>query len=142
MKIKVLNSNCHPFRAHEGDAGMDLKANISEPVEILPGAIMTIPLGVAIEIPAGWVGDLRPRSGLAKNRNLAPVYGTIDAGYRGEIMAGLLNHGRRLQRVQPYERIAQLVIVRCNTEWDEIGEDVELSGSERGEDGFGSTGRF
>lgn len=142
MKIKVLNPDCQPFRAHEGDAGLDLKANIPEPVQILPGAIQTIPLGVAIEIPVGWVGDLRPRSGLAKNRNLAPVYGTIDAGYRGEIMAGMLNHGPRVQHIQPHERIAQLVIVRCNTEWDEIGEDVELSCSERGDAGFGSTGRF
>ena len=141
MKIKVLDPKCEPYKAHDSDAGIDLRAKINIQKLIHPGSTIKIPLGIAIQIPQGWVGDLRPRSGLAE-KGISPVYGTIDAGYRGELHAALLNHSNGVEAIEPYERIAQLVVVRCRTDWNKVGKDVNLMPSQRGDQGFGSTGRF
>jgi dUTP pyrophosphatase len=128
-----------PARAYEGDAGLDLHA--LEPIVLGPGERASIPTGVAVEIPEGCAGLVLPRSGLAARHGIALVNapGLIDSGYRGEIRVLLLN----TDRVHPYDlapgdRIAQLLVIR-----HEIATAVEvdeLTGSERGTGGFGSSG--
>jgi dUTP pyrophosphatase len=128
-----------PARAYEGDAGLDLHA--LQPIVLGPGERASIPTGVAVEIPEGCAGLVLPRSGLAARHGIALVNapGLIDSGYRGEIRVLLLN----TDRVHPYDlapgdRIAQLLVIR-----HEIATAVEvdeLTGSERGTGGFGSSG--
>ena len=108
---------------------------------ILPaGGWAAVPTGLAVEIPAGCEGQVRPRSGLAAKHGIALLNapGTIDPGYRGEIRVLLINHGAQDFRISPGDRIAQLVLaqyVAAEWEWAD-----DLSGSERGDGGFGSTG--
>jgi len=129
-----------PTRAHEGDAGLDLYA--VEPAHIGPGERWSVPTGVAVEIPQGFAGMVLPRSGLAREHGIALVNspGLIDCGYRGEIRVLLLNTDpAEVYRVEPGDRIAQLVVVEVATP-----EPVEVSGladSSRGDGGFGSSGR-
>jgi dUTP pyrophosphatase len=120
------------------DAGMDLHA-VEETV-LLPGIARLVATGLTLEIPPGFEGQVRPRSGLALKHNItvpnAP--GTIDPGYRGEVRVILLNLGQSPYTIHREDRIAQLVISRYEAaEWDE----GSLAGSERGEGGFGSSGR-
>lgn len=142
LKIKLLNEFATiPTRATDGDAGLDLYA--SEIVDVCLGQVTKVPTGIAVEIPHGYVGLVHPRSGLAAKHGITVVNapGTIDAGYRGEVVVLLskLDHqnGYGL-RIFPGERIAQLVIQRV--ELPEIEVVDELSDSVRGEAGFGSTG--
>ena len=129
-----------PTRAHEGDAGLDLYA--SEAAHIGPGERWQVATGVAVEIPEGHAGLVVPRSGLAKRNGISVVNapGLIDAGYRGELKVLLLNNDpAEVFRIVPGDRIAQLVVTPVV-----IAEPTEaetLSVSERGEGGFGSTGR-
>ena len=129
-----------PTRAHEGDAGLDLYA--SEAAHIGPGERWQVATGVAVEIPEGHAGLVVPRSGLAKRNGISVVNapGLIDAGYRGELKVLLLNNDpAEVFRITPGDRIAQLVVSPVV-----IAEPTEaetLSVSERGEGGFGSTGR-
>ncbi len=129
-----------PTRAHEGDAGLDLYA--CEAAHIGPGERWSVGTGIAVELPAGHAGLVLPRSGLAKQHGIALVNspGLIDAGYRGEIRVLLLNTDpAETFRVQPGERIAQLVVAPIA-----IAEPVEtesLAESVRGDGGFGSSGR-
>jgi len=129
-----------PTRAHEGDAGLDLYA--SEAAHIGPGERWQVATGVAVEIPEGHAGLVVPRSGLAKRNGISVVNapGLIDAGYRGELKVLLLNNDpAEVFRIVPGDRIAQLVVSPVV-----IAEPTEaetLSVSERGEGGFGSTGR-
>lgn len=140
MKIKLFDKNCIPFKRYTGDAGWDLKARIPQKLVLYPLKPVTVPTGVAVEIPFGYVGDIRPRSGLAK-KGVTVQYGTIDATYRGEIEVTLINLSDTVIVVEPYERIAQLVVTPILD--NELLEVVEsLSETERGADGFGSTGRF
>ena len=121
------------------DAGMDLHA--LRRVEIAAGEWAGIATGLAIELPPGLEGQVRPRSGLAERYGLTLLNtpGTIDPGYRGEIRVLLINHGRESYTVEPGDRIAQLVIAAyAEIEWN-VSED--LAGSNRGIDGFGSTGQ-
>jgi dUTP pyrophosphatase len=122
-------------------AGLDLAAALEAPVTLAPGDRASIPTGLAVAIPAGFEGQVRPRSGLARNRGitLANSLGTIDADYRGEVSILLINHGREPYTVEPGERIAQLVIAPVVQA--ELVELDELPPTERGEGGFGSTGR-
>jgi dUTP pyrophosphatase len=129
-----------PAYAHgsDEDAGMDLHA-VEEAV-LEPGRARLVATGLTVEIPPGFEGQVRPRSGLALKHNItvpnAP--GTIDPGYRGEVRVILLNLGASAYTVHAGDRIAQLVISRYEpVEWDE----GELAGSERGAGGFGSSGR-
>ncbi|HTR50912.1 MAG TPA: dUTP diphosphatase [Kofleriaceae bacterium] len=125
----------------EHASGVDLHAAIATPVIIAPGDAAMIATGIALAIPPGFEGQVRPRSGLASKHRVTVVNapGTIDADYRGECMVLLINHGREPFAVEPGHRIAQLVIaplVRA-----ELVEVDELPASERGAGGFGSTGR-
>lgn len=121
-------------------AGMDLCAALDEPIVLGPGERRLIPTGLAMAIPAGFEGQVRPRSGLALRCGLSMVNtpGTIDADYRGEIGVILINHGQEEVTIQGAERIAQLVIapvVRA-----QLHETTDLPESDRGEGGFGHTG--
>ena len=122
-----------------GSAGMDLRAD--EPVDLAPGERRLVPTGIAVAIPPGWEGQVRPRSGLALKMGvgLANAPGTIDSDYRGEVGVILVNWGQERVRLPRGERIAQLVLgpVRQGS----LVEVAELPGTGRGGGGFGSTGR-
>jgi dUTP pyrophosphatase len=141
MRIKRLHPDAMvPRYAHgpEEDAGMDLHS--VEAVTLAPGETKLVATGLAIELPAGYEAQIRPRSGLALKHSItlpnSPA--TIDPGYRGEIKVILLNLGREPFHILPGERIAQMVIARYEAvEWEE----GDLADSRRGEGGFGSSGR-
>jgi dUTP pyrophosphatase len=122
-------------------AGMDLVAAVLDPVEIAPGAIVAVPTGIRIEIPPGYEGQVRPRSGLAARHGIgipnAP--GTIDADYRGEVQVLLVNLGGEPYTVHRGDRIAQLVLSAVVRASIEIA--AELTETARGAGGFGHTGR-
>ena len=129
-----------PVRAHAGDAGLDLHA--LEPCELAPGERASVRTGIAVEIPSGHAGLVMPRSGLAAKHGVALVNspGLIDAGYRGELRVLLLNTDRAATvSLAAGERIAQLVLIEVPT--PVVTEVSELSDSDRGERGFGSSGR-
>jgi dUTP pyrophosphatase len=118
------------------DAGMDLRA--VESVVLSPGVAQGVPTGIAIELPAGYEAQVRPRSGMALKHSLTVNFGTIDPGYRGEIRVIMFNLGRADYTIEKGDRIAQLVIAKYESiDWEE----GELGDSERGEGGFGSSGR-
>ncbi len=122
-----------------GAAGLDLRAD--EAVELAPGERRLVPTGLALELPPGHEGQVRPRSGLAVRHGIALVNapGTIDSDYRGEVGVILVNHGREPVSFARGERIAQLVIAPVARA--ELALVDELAGSERGGNGFGSTGK-
>ena len=139
-KLPSLPPPLLPTYAHEGDAGMDLRAAISEPWHILSGSSELIPTGIAFSIPIGYEGQVRSRSGLAAKNQVVVLNspGTIDSGFRGEIKVILFNAGTQTFTVNPGDRIAQIVfapVVRAILV--PVG---FLNASERGESGFGSTG--
>lgn len=128
-----------PEYAHPGDAGADLTTRVD--IELAPGERATVPTGVRIALPAGYVALVHPRSGLAAKHGVTIVNapGTVDAGYRGEISVTLLNTDREHPvRLQVGDRIAQLVIQQV--EHARFVRVEELPGSHRGTGGFGSTG--
>ncbi len=141
MNIKKLNPNAVlPKYGSEYSAGCDLHACLDGPVTIQAGETVLIHIGIAMEIPEGLVGLIFPRSGMATKRGLAPAnkVGVIDSDYRGEIMVPLHNHSKIPQTVEPCERIAQMVFMPyVAAEWVECD---ELSDTDRGTGGFGSTG--
>jgi dUTP pyrophosphatase len=136
---KVRDSAVVPARAYAGDAGMDLAA--CERVELAPGARALVPTGLAVAIPDGYAGYVQPRSGLAAKHGISIVNtpGLVDSGYRGELLVNLVNHDPvEPFVVEPGMRIAQLVILPVpHVELIEVD---ELPESERGADGFGSSG--
>jgi dUTP pyrophosphatase len=142
LKIRKLRDDAIiPRYAHgpDEDAGMDLHA--VESVTLAPGETKLVPTGLTIELPPGFEAQIRPRSGLALKHSItlpnSPA--TIDPGYRGEIRVILQNLGREAFEIHPGDRIAQMVIARYEAvEWVEVD---GLSGSARGEGGFGSSGR-
>jgi len=128
-----------PSYAHPGDAGADITTRVD--VELAPGERATVPTGVCIALPAGYVALVHPRSGLAAKQGITIVNapGTVDAGYRGEIAVTLLNtDARETVRLTKGDRIAQLVIQRV--EHAAFVTVEALPGSHRGDGGFGSTG--
>jgi dUTP pyrophosphatase len=136
---KVRDSAVVPARAYAGDAGMDLAA--CERVELAPGARALVPTGLAVAIPDGYAGYVQPRSGLAARHGISIVNtpGLVDSGYRGELLVNLVNHDDEQPFVvEPGMRIAQLVILQVPPV--ELVEVDELPESERGADGFGSSG--
>lgn len=141
MKFKKLRQDAKtPTYGSASAAGADLYACSSEPISIAPGKTVLVPTGIAVAIPAGYVGLIYARSGLATKRGLAPAnkVGVIDADYRGEIMVSLYNHSGRMQMLEPYERVAQMVITPfVQMEYEESD---ALDETERGAGGFGSTG--
>ena len=140
-KVKKLNERAKlPTYGTEFSAGADLYALLDEPVVIEPHKTVLIHTGLAMEIPAGYVGLIYARSGLASKKGLAPAnkVGVIDSDYRGEIMVTLHNHSESLATVEHGERIAQLAIVPfLKAEFELVD---ELSDTVRGAGGFGSTG--
>ena len=143
MKIKIINNSHHPLPkyATAESAGMDLRANLDEPITLAPMERRLIPTGLHIALPAGYEAQVRPRSGLALKHGIGVLNspGTIDADYRGEIGVILVNLSLVPFVVQDGERIAQMVIARHETA---VWEPVEtLDETERGAGGFGHTGR-
>jgi len=129
-----------PTAASPGSAGVDLRAAVESEVVLRPGERALVPTGFVLEIPAGWEGQVRPRSGLALRHGIGVLNapGTIDSDYRGEVGVILVNLGTADFPVRRGDRIAQLVFARTEpVEWEEA---EELEGSRRGEGGFGSTG--
>ncbi|MBQ3521864.1 MAG: dUTP diphosphatase [Bacteroidales bacterium] len=142
-KVKIVNKSAYPVPAYatELSAGMDLKANITEPVTIASLERAMIPTGIYIELPEGYEAQIRPRSGLAAKFGVtvANAPGTVDADYRGEVKVILVNLSKEPFVINPGERIAQMVIAKYEKiEWEEV---EELGDTERGAGGFGSTGR-
>lgn len=142
MEIKIINTSNHKLPHYEtlASAGMDLRASIAAPIvlESLERAI--IKTGLFIELPLGYEAQVRPRSGLAANKGITVLNapGTIDADYRGEIGVILVNLSKDAFTIEDGERIAQLVIAKHErADWLEV---MELSQTQRGTGGFGSTG--
>lgn len=129
-----------PSLGTAGASGFDLRAAISEPLELKPGARVLIPTGFAIAVPLGYEAQVRPRSGLALRHGivLPNSPGTIDADYRGEVQVILLNTGSETFVIERGDRIAQLVIAPvARPLWEEVD---ELDSTQRGDGGFGHTG--
>ena len=128
-----------PAYAHPGDAGLDLTSVVA--VTLGPGERAPVPTGLALAIPDGWVGLVHPRSGLARRHGVtvANAPGTIDAGYRGEVLVLLVNLGQEAVTLAAGERVAQLLLQRIGTA--EVREVERLDDTVRGSGGFGSTGR-
>ncbi len=142
VKIKKLREQAViPAYGSKDAAGADLYACLDEAVTIAPGATEFVKTGISMEIPQGFAGLVYARSGLACKKGLAPAnkVGVIDADYRGEIMVALYNHSAQPVTVEQGERIAQIVITPYLTAV--FQETDELSDTDRGEGGFGSTGR-
>ncbi|WP_458628174.1 dUTP diphosphatase [Winogradskyella sp. PC D3.3] len=142
MKIKIINKSNHDLPHYEtmASAGMDLRANLSEPRTLKPLERSIVGTGLFIELPVGYEAQVRPRSGLAAKKGITVLNapGTIDADYRGEIGVILVNLSNEDFVIQTGERIAQLVIAKHErAEWELTD---ELSNTDRGEGGFGSTG--
>ena len=143
MKVKIVNRSPYPAPqyATEMSAGMDLKADIREPIVLKPLERSMIPTGLFIALPVGFEAQVRPRSGLAAKHGITVLNtpGTIDADYRGEIKVILVNLSGEPFTVNPGERIAQMVVARHEqVQWVEV---AELDDTERGDGGFGSTGK-
>ncbi len=143
MKVKLINKSHHPTPEYATplSAGLDLRANLEEPITLESGAYTLVKTGLFIELPAGYEAQVRPRSGLAFKHGITVLNspGTIDADYRGEIGVLLVNHGAEAFKIEDGERIAQLVVAKYEqVQWDEVG---ELNTSDRGSGGFGSTGK-
>jgi dUTP pyrophosphatase len=129
-----------PAYATPGSAGMDLRAALTEPITLNPGERVAVPTGLIVEIPEGYEGQVRPRSGLAIRKGLTVVNapGTIDPDYRGELKVLLINLGNEPVKIERGDRIAQLVISPVARA--RLIEVHEVSTTVRGEGGFGSTG--
>ncbi|MTK52747.1 dUTP diphosphatase [Paludibacter sp.] len=143
MKIKIVNQSKHPLPQYATSlsAGVDLRANLDEPVTMLPLERKLIPTGLFIELPEGYEAQIRPRSGLAIKKGITVLNspGTIDADYRGEICVILVNLSNEPFVIEDGERICQMVIAAHEqAEWIEA---EELSETDRGAGGFGHTGK-
>ena len=143
MNIQVINKSKPPLPAYatELSAGMDIRANISEPISLAPMQRCLVPTGLFIALPQGFEAQIRPRSGLALKKGITVLNspGTIDADYRGEICIILVNLSAETFVIEDGERIAQMVIARHGQAvWKEV---EVLDETERGAGGFGHTGR-
>ena len=143
MKIKIVNKSKHPLPKYQTalSAGMDLYANIEESVTLKPLERKLISTGLLIELPQGFEAQIRPRSGLAIKNGITVLNspGTIDADYRGEIGVILVNLSAEAFTINNGDRIAQMVIAKHETAiWEEV---AELSETDRGAGGFGSTSK-
>lgn len=143
MTVKIINRSAFDLPRYETElsAGMDVRADLTESVILKPLERAMIPTGLYVELPAGYEMQVRPRSGLAAKHGLTVLNspGTVDADYRGEIRVILVNLSSEPFEVKPGERIAQLVVARHErAEWEVV---EELSTTERGAGGFGSTGK-
>jgi len=142
IRVKLLHPNAKlPTYGSSGAAGADLYACLDVSVTIEPGQTTPVPLGLALEIPEGYAGLIYARSSLGTKRGLAPAnkVGVIDSDYRGHVMVMLHNHGSEPQTIEPGDRVAQLLITPVFTPEYEAADD--LSDTDRGGGGFGSTGK-
>ncbi|MGB3144297.1 MAG: dUTP diphosphatase [Maribacter sp.] len=142
MNIKIINRSTHALPHYEtlASAGMDLRANIQEPIVLQPMERAIVKTGLFIELPVGIEAQVRPRSGLAAKKGITVLNapGTIDADYRGEVGVILVNLSNEAFTIENGERIAQMVIAKHErAEWEAV---ASLSETARGEGGFGSTG--
>jgi dUTP pyrophosphatase len=142
VKIKTVRrvNGVAPFpsQGSEEAAGWDLRFAGSAPVLLAPGERAVLPLGIALVIPAGWYGEIRPRSGLAVREGLHMLAGVIDSDYRGELNAILINLSEQQRVINPLDRIAQIVFHNhAIVAWEPV---TELPDSDRGAKGFGSSG--
>lgn len=142
ITINVINESKNelPMYATEGSAGMDLRANLENTITIQPFDRVLISTGLKIALPIGYEAQIRPRSGLALKKGITVLNtpGTIDADYRGDIGIILINLGKEAVKIEPGERIAQMIINKYETiTWKEVD---SLEKTERGDGGFGSTG--
>lgn len=142
MIVRIVNKSKHPLPEYStgSSAGLDLRANLSEPVVLRPLERALIPTGLFIELPDGYEAQIRPRSGLALKKGIGILNspGTIDADYRGEIGIILVNLSNEKFTVNDGERICQMIISKYEKiEWEEV---EALNSSHRGEGGFGHTG--
>ena len=142
MTVRIINRSKHPLPAYatELSAGMDIRANLSEPIALEPLQRCLFPTGLYIALPAGFEAQIRPRSGLAIKKRISVLNspGTIDADYRGEICIILVNLSSETFMIEDGERIAQMVIARHEQAvWQEVN---ALDETERGAGGFGHTG--
>ena len=142
MKMKIKSeSGRTPVYATKGSAGFDIQAFTEEPIVLKPGQRMLVPTGYYFEVPAGYEAQVRARSGLAIKHGIGLVngIGTVDADYRGEIRVPMINWGDEDFIINDGDRIAQVII----TSYEKVDIDVvsELSDTERGEGGFGHTGK-
>ena len=142
IKITILKHGPEdiPKYATQGSAGIDIQAAIDKPINVKPGKRILIPTGFKVEIPENFEIQVRPRSGLAIKHGISVLNspGTIDSDYRGEIGVILINHGDTDFKINPFDRIAQIVvtqIIKVN-----IVKNDDLSKTQRGSGGFGSTG--
>lgn len=147
MKCKIVNRSANPLPEYATalSAGMDLRADLSLPLVLEPMSRALIPTGLFIELPAGFEAQVRPRSGLAIKNGITVINspGTIDADYRGEIKVALINLSTQPFTINPGDRIAQMVVARHETiDWEVVPEISEISETDRGAGGFGSTGQY
>ena len=143
MKIKVNYTGKHELPQFETaqSAGIDLRANIDAPVVLQPGDRALIPTGIKMALPEGYEAQIRPRSGLAYKHGISVLNspGTIDADYRGDVGVLLINHGREPFTVEDGMRVAQMVVAQYSQfQWYTV---EDLDETDRGEGGFGSTGK-
>ncbi len=143
MKVNIVNQSSHqlPDYSTSSSAGMDLRANINEPIELKPLERTLVPTGLFIEIPEGYEGQIRPRSGLAVKHGITVLNtpGTIDADYRGEIKVILINLSNQIYTINNGERICQLIISPYQKV--ELVQVEKLLSTVRGSGGFGHTGK-
>lgn len=143
MQIRIINHSTNPLPAYEtpGSAGMDIRANLTEPIVVKPMERLLIPTGLHIELPDGYEAQIRPRSGMAYKHgiSLPNTPATIDSDYRGEIKVAVINLSKEDFTIQHGDRIAQMVIARYEKAVWLPSEN--LSDTERGGGGFGHTGR-
>ncbi|MGI6257362.1 MAG: dUTP diphosphatase [Anaerovoracaceae bacterium] len=142
MKVKIHSRNGRlPAYETEGAAGMDIRAHLDEQVVLMPGERKLIPTGLRIQLPQGYEGQLRARSGLSINHGICLIngVGTIDSDYRGEVKVALINLGQDAYTVKDGDRIAQLVVAGFErVSWEE---EESLSETARSDGGFGHTGK-
>jgi deoxyuridine 5''-triphosphate nucleotidohydrolase (EC 3.6.1.23) len=143
MKVKIINKSQHPLPEYATpySAGVDLRANIENPITLKPLERTMVPTGLYLELPQGYEAQIRPRSGLAAKHGLSVLNspGTIDADYRGEIRVILVNLSNDNFVINNGERICQMVIAQhAQVVWEEVD---SISETERGDGGFGHTGK-
>jgi dUTP pyrophosphatase len=143
MKVKIVNNSKHPNPVYstEYSAGMDIRANLNEPIILKSLERKLIPTGIFIELPKGFEAQIRPRSGLALKKGISVLNtpGTVDADYRGEVGVILVNLSSEDFIVTDGERICQMIVAKHETvEWETV---TQLEETERGAGGFGHTGK-
>lgn len=143
QRVKIVNTSDLPLPQYQTElsAGMDISANIESTVTLLPGERTLIPTGLFLEIPPGYEMQIRPRSGLALKHGITVLNspGTVDADYRGEIKVLLINHGQEPFVIRKGDRIAQMILAKHEViSWEVTS---QLNATERGEGGYGSSGK-